>query len=264
MNKKNKRNKTLIIFTTILLIIMVIGATFAYFTSQLGNGTNTNINAITGTTDSLKFSADDKGIDISANEENFGINENNISDTTYAIANLKANNTSNVAKAKYNVYLIIDANTLKYTAKDTNIPELVMKITKPDKTELKEIPGLLYHEKSERENDVSGFDITGKIGAYVIAKGYEIEVTELDNGEKEQKWNVEVTLINLATDQNENTGKSVKGQIVITSEEKDTYKLNHINSITTESTEDSITTTLNLEKGATNKIKEYYFGKEEI
>ena len=68
--KEDKKRIKLTIMGVLTLLLTVIGATYAYFAADLGGGTNANINASTGTTDSLTFDAGDP-IRIHASLENF-------------------------------------------------------------------------------------------------------------------------------------------------------------------------------------------------
>ncbi len=282
---ENKRKSLILLILGIFVIlIVVVGATYAYFQSVNGNTTIANINATTGTIDNLTFSMDDIDVStdniednhnidkeesskivINATEENFGKNGKSLGDGIKAKAHLKANNTTNVASSKYNVFFVMEEkeNKLIYTM-DSKHPELILTVNGPN-GEIKEIDGLVYHEKDEKNpNDVSGFDITGKSGSFAIKVGEEIEVTKNDNGEKEEEWEIKVTLINLDNDQNRNTGKEVTGEVVITTDTMETYKLAHINNVSIdEKTVDSITTTLKFDEKGTAGIKEYYFAKEE-
>ena len=282
---ENKRKSLILLIVGIFVIlIVVVGATYAYFQSVNGNTTIANINATTGTIDNLTFSMDDIDVSteniednhnidkedsskivINATEENFGKNGKSLGDGIKAKAHLKANNTTNVASSKYNVFFVMEEkeNKLIYTM-DSKHPELILTVNGPN-GEIKEIDGLVYHEKDEKNpNDVSGFDITGKSGSFAIKVGEEIEVTLDDNGEKEEEWEIKVTLINLDNDQNRNTGKEVTGEVVITTDTMETYKLAHVNSIKdTSSTANSITTTMEYETGS-KEIVSYYFGIKEI
>ncbi len=286
MKEENKR-KGIIYLTVgvVTLLILVAGATYAYFQAQVGDGTSFDINATTGTTDVLSFLMSDidtstdnvidnhnrteklenEDIVINASQDNFGEKDKSLGDGVSAKAILKANNTNNTAEQKYNVFFVIDKNDLKYT-QGTEHPELILTVIGPDNEEIKTIDGLKYHEKDESNpNDVSGFDITGKTNGFAIKKGQEIKVEKTnDKHETTQEWQIKVTLVNLKVNQNENTGKEINGKVVITQEEIETYKLNHINKVNSESTEESITTTLELAEGATNKAVEYYFGIEEV
>ena len=288
MKEENKRKG--IIYLTIgvvTLLVLVAGATYAYFQAQVGDGTSFDVNATTGTTDVLSFLMSDIDIStdyivdnhnkdseneneeivINASQDNFGEKDKSLGDGVSAKAILKANNTNNTASATYNVFFVMEEseNNLIYTI-DEDHPELIMTVIGPDNREITQIDGLNYHNKDENNpNDVSGFDITGRSGAFAIKTKQEIKV-EKNNGnhQTEQEWQIKVTLVNLKENQNENTGKEITGEVVITQEDKDTYKLNHINKVSSESTEESITTTLELAEGATNKAVEYYFGIEEV
>ena len=93
MNKNNKKNLLFTVIGAITLIVVTLGATYAYFVAQSGGGANIDTNVITGTTDNLSFSFGDL-INIQANQENFGEGMGDISDNTTATAALKANNTT--------------------------------------------------------------------------------------------------------------------------------------------------------------------------
>ena len=68
----DKKGIRLAIIGVLTLLLTIIGATYAYFAADLGGGTNANINASTGTTDSLTFDAGEP-IRIHATLENFEI-----------------------------------------------------------------------------------------------------------------------------------------------------------------------------------------------
>ena len=133
-------------------MLTIIGATYAYFAADLGGGTNANINASTGTTDSLTFDAGDP-IRIHATLENFAEGMESLKGSTTAIASLKANNTTNQASDKYNIFFIIDDNDFVYSTVDGQA-ELVLKVTDPNGNEVEDITGLKKVE--------TGFDITDR------------------------------------------------------------------------------------------------------
>ena len=288
MEEKNKRKG--IIYLTIgvvTLLILVAGATYAYFQAQTGNTQSANLNTTTGTTDVLSFLMSDINVTdendphhiidehnkeegnenteivINANQDNFGKTNSSLGDGVSAKAILMANDNTKTAQATYNVYFVMDKNDLEYT-KGEEYPELILSVIDPQGKEIESIPGLKPHKKDENNpNDVDGFDITGKTKAFAIAKEYEIEVKEGEGGQKEQEWKIKVTLVNFPdTDQNENTKKEITGRVVITTgSEEGEYTLAHINTITPETTSSSIEATLDVDEG-TNGIKEYYFAIE--
>ena len=65
----------------------------------------------------------------------------------------------------------------------------------------------------------NGFDITTRTGGFLIRADYEIETTSTI----EQTWNIEVTLVNLDSDQNINMGKTLNGRFYITTDQNLKY-----------------------------------------
>ncbi len=284
-NQSQRKNLIYLIMGVLILLLIVVGATYAFFQSRLGTGQFSAANVTTGTIDNLTFSVNDidagqnnnyvidsdletsqedlTPIIITATQDNFGKTNTSLGDGVEARATLKANNTTNKAEAAYNVFFIIDNNDLKYT--DGNKPELILKVTAPGRMgEVKNIPGLKYHDADiNNPNDVSGFDITGKTGGFAITKGFKITVGENDGGQKEDVWKVEVFLINLPSDQNSNTNKTITGKVEITTgDEEGIYTIAQIKKIDPITTSTSINATLDIIAG-TNSLSEYWFAIEE-
>ena len=194
--KDNKKNIVFMAIGAITLIAVTLGTTYAYFTAQSGGGANIDTNVITGTTDNLSFSFGDE-INIYATEENFAQGMGNLSDSTTAQAILRANNTSNEATANYNIYLIIESNNFEYTTSDQT-PEILLNVTDPNGNPVENITGLVHYE--------DGFDITTRTGGFLLIPDYEISAT---TAQTIQDWNIEVTFVNLDSDQNANTNKTL-------------------------------------------------------
>ena len=187
------------------MILVVVGATYAYFTAQGGDAINTNVNVQTATTDNLSFQVG-SAISLTANQEDFGSGMGNKSGETFARATLTANNSTNNATRNYYVYLDITSNDFEYTTVDEQV-ELLLKVTDPDGTEVTTL-GNLERKTSGGE---TGFDITESTGLITIADNYEITST----GTVTQDWNIEVIFANLNSDQNANTGKSFSASLII-------------------------------------------------
>ncbi len=205
-----KKNKTVVlsIIAIATLLIVVVGATYAFFVAQGGGSSNTNVNVQTNTTDNLSFSVGD-AINITATQDNFAQGLGNQAGSTTATATLTANNATNTATRNYYLYLNITSNDFEYTV-DTNTPELILTIENPDGTELTSLSGYKYVEVG----DVSGFDITTVSDVIKIADNYEITST----GTETQTWNITVTFVNLDTDQVGNTGKTFEASLIIQAE----------------------------------------------
>ena len=246
----NKKNKILLIIATITFLSMVIGATYAFFQNQGSGSGRIDTSVITGTTDLLSFSFGDL-INIHATEENFGKNMGDLSDSTTGTAILKANNSTNEASATYNIYLIIEENDFIYTTSDGK-PEILLNVTDPNGNMVENITGLVHYE--------DGFDITTRTGGFLLVPDYQISAT--NTKETIQDWNIEVTLVNLDTDQNENTGKTLTGKLYITQDKMSSYELAEINNIESTTTYNSITVTPDVKVGS-GSIDKYYYGIEE-
>ncbi len=204
-----KKVLTLSFLGVITLIILVIGATYAYFAAQGGGTENINVNANTATTDNLSFQVGEP-ISLTANQEDFGSGMGNKSGSTYARAILTANNATNNATRNYYIYLNITNNNFEYTTADEQA-EILLKVTAPDDIEVTNIPELTQKTSGSGDNEVTGFDITTQTGLITIADNYEI----VSNGTVAQEWLVEITFVNLNNDQNANTGKSFSASLII-------------------------------------------------
>ena len=213
MEKTNEKKVLLLSFLGVItLILVVVGATYAYFTAQGGTSVNTNVNVQTSTTDNLSFQVGE-AISLTANQEDFGSGMGNKSGSTYARATLTANNATNNATRNYYVYLNITSNDFEYTTVDEQ-GEILLKVIDPDGTEVTSIPGLTRKTSGTGDNQVTGFDITESQGLITIANNYEITST----GTATQEWQVEVIFVNLDSDQNANTGKTFNAILTIQEE----------------------------------------------
>ena len=207
MNEEKKRT-VLLIISVVTLMIFAVGVTYAYFRTQGGGATQTDINVKTATTDSLVFST---GSDIffTADQTSFGKGKGNKMGSSFAKVVLTANNSTNSATANYYVYLNITENSFKYTTSNKTA-ELILSITDKDGNEIKNLEGVSY----VTIGGVSGYDITNKEGLVKIANNHEIVST----GTKEEDWNITITLVNLDSDQTANAGATFKAKINIQKE----------------------------------------------
>ncbi|MDE6284599.1 MAG: fibronectin type III domain-containing protein [Bacilli bacterium] len=126
----------------------------------------------------------------------------------------------------------------------------MIRVIDPKNNEVATIEGLKKVE--------NGFDVTTRVGSFLIAADYEIETTSTTK----QDWKLEVELVNLDSDQNINMGKALNGSFYITTEQVATYELATINSIAATATYNSIEAELNYKNG-TADISKYYFTIEE-
>ncbi len=203
MSKKTRN--ILIVLYVLAFFITCIGATLAYFTVIKVSTVSpeTDINSATMT--SIIFDAG-RPIALYANELNFAEGMNNLSGETFASSTLKIGSVEESATFYYNLSIEFFENTLLYSSyKQT--PEVLLTLHDPSGNEIKSLEGLNY----VTVDDVSGFDVTGKTGKYLVASNYEITTTS----EITQKWNVKLTFVNLETSQDINKGKGLNGVMKI-------------------------------------------------
>ena len=253
MEDKNKRKSIIYLTIGVLtLIALVVGATYAFFQAQNKNGASFNTNVTAGTTDNLTFSINDldvkadkitdddgnNGIVINATQQNFKSGANSIGDGVIGKAILIANDSSKEASYKYYVYVNIINNDLEYTSYkneggnvklaplDDNdkttytkpVPELVMTIRKNGQPYTDPIDGINQTTITIKDGEVIGYDIT-EVRRNILIEEATIEVMEgTKDLRTEDEWEISIILKNLETDQQLNTDKEVKGEVLIQSE----------------------------------------------
>ena len=232
--KNRKKEITLLVIAILVIVSMIAGATYAFFKAQTGPAANFDINATTSTTDNLTFSTEDE-IVLNVTAENLKKSGSDLSDTAIARARLIANNSSNSATAYYNVYLLIEENEMEYSSyTKEGQPNLeFMNKEEKEKANLEGYIGVPELVLSVKKNDGEykiikrltptdgGYDITEADGLYAIGENEKITTTS----DVTDTWEVKVTFKNLNYNQQLNTGRSLKGKIIITAE-KLLYEIN--------------------------------------
>ena len=210
---EKKKVKLFSAIALVALAMLVVGATYAYFQSQYGASSNANVKVTTYTTDMLTFETG-SNISITAGQDDFASGKGNKTGQTFARATLQANNKTNTATGKYNVYLNIENNTFTYT--NTGTPELLLQvINKTTGTPITSITGLVYKTVTDGKNtSISGFDITNKSGLITILNNKEISASP----KTIEEYTITITFINHNYDQNINTGKTFNGKVIIQKE----------------------------------------------
>lgn len=204
------KKKVLLVITVIFFVVLVIGATYAYFQSDTSDSKSTDVKITTNTSDTLSFSVG-SSLQFSADQFTFTEGGKNASDTTTATALLTANNKTNSATEHYYIYLNIEFNNFEY-CKDSTKPELLLTITSPDGESVTSINGLEYKTVSNGAGDsISGFDVTTKNGLVTLVNNKEISTTS----RKSEEWKFEITFVNYDFIQVNNEGKSFVGKIII-------------------------------------------------
>ena len=253
---KNKKAIILSVIAAIILLSLIIGATYAYFQASGGDGTSANLRVTTYTTDIITFEVG-SNINIETNATLFSQGKGNASGTTFARATLTANNKTNSATENYNLFLNISDNTFLYSV-DTNTPELILTIKDKSNNEVTSIEGLTYKTVTDgKGTTIKGFDITNKNGLLTL---FNKDITTTSTTVEE--WNVTVTFVNYNKDQTKNAGKKFDAQLIISKDNFSDYTPNTINTLSASKSGNNLTVNLNLENGS-NPIDKYYYAIEE-
>ena len=200
---KNKKLWLTIGVYVITFVVMIMGATFAYF-SNIKTSIVTGVNDVnSGTMEILSFKSEGPLV-IEAQEFNFGFGMDSLSSNSVTTAELRAG--SEKVTHHYNIKLVIDSNDFVYSISENNA-ELLLKITDPEGNEVTQMDGLVH----KTINDDSGFDITNKQGSYDVIENYEISTDDIVT----QKWISELVFVNYLDKQDDNQGKTLIGRLVI-------------------------------------------------
>ncbi len=198
-----------------LLLIFVVSTTFAFFAPQAGGTTSTNATVTSNTTDLLTFSIN-RDISFTVTQALFAQNGENQSGDATATATLTPNNKTGAATMNYYLYLNLQSNPTVYSEANTNEdPELMLQVFDGN-NQLVALTGL-GTEKTIK--GVTGYDITGVSGLKTLLDSHAISAS--NNTATIENWRIVITLINLDVNQNDNTGKTISAEIIISKEEVD-------------------------------------------
>ena len=210
----SKKVKIISIVSIVALAAILVGATYAYFQAQTGEGAQTDIKINANTVDTFNFAIGNP-LSINLNQENFASGKGNQTGSTYAKAILTANNKTNTATEHYYLYLNISNNTFLYTQNE-NTPELLLTITDASDNAVTDITSLTYKKVTDgKGTSISGYDITNKSGVITLFNNKEITASPT----KTDEWNITVTLVNYDKDQSKNAGKNFSAKLMIQKEE---------------------------------------------
>ena len=207
-NRKNTILLTVIAVAT--LLVAVVGATFAYFTAQGGTSANTNVNVQTAQTSNGSFTINGS-ISINANQENFYQGAGNQTSTATAKVEYTASSTA-ASDFCYTVGLQVTANNFEYTTEEST-PELTFTARKSANAANLDSATTLIDAQDITTTTAS---TTIKVPTSVGGGEYNHQISATQGQTITDQWDFTVTLVNLSSDQNENTGKTMTGQIVFT------------------------------------------------
>ena len=208
---ENKKQAIILsVVASIALLVLIVGATYAYFQASGGTGTSANLKVTTYTTDVFNFEVGND-ISIYADATSFASGKGNAVGSTFAKAILTANNKTNTSTMNYYLYLNISNNTFTYTQNEST-PELLLTITDANGNAVTDITSLTYKKVTDGKGaSISGYDITNKSGVITLFNNKEI----IASPTKTDEWNITVTLVNYDKDQSNNMGKSFNAKLMI-------------------------------------------------
>ena len=211
---ENKKQAIILsIVASIALLVLIVGATYAYFQASGGTGTNADVKVTTYTTDVFNFEVGND-ISIYADATSFASGKGNAVGSTFAKAILSANNKTNTATEHYYLYVNISNNTFTYTQNEST-PELLLTITDASGNAVTDITSLAYKTVTDGKGaSISGYDITNKSGVITLFNNKEI----IASPTKTDEWNITVTLVNYDKDQSNNMGKKFNAKLMIQKE----------------------------------------------
>ncbi len=212
---ENNKNKIMTLLGIVAILITVIGLSYAFFAPQQGGTTSTNATVTSNTTDLLTFSIN-RDISFTVTQNDFLENGENQSGDATATARLTPNNKTGAATMNYYLYLNLQSNPTVYSEANTNeLPELMLQVFDMS-NQLVALTGL---GNQITVKGVTGYDITGVTGLKTLLDNQEISA--MDNIGMVDAWRVVITLINHDFNQNDNTGKTIEAEIIISKEEVD-------------------------------------------
>lgn len=233
MTKENIRKVILaILFVLILVVIALFIGRYTY--SYLGPAPTdelTGTGEVTPSGDTIIFS---KGNDLSlsASTDNFHTGSGNLTDTTNPQVRLIASSDTNNASTTYFAGIRIYENTYKYSTTN-NTAELILSVYDENGTLLEASSDTLSFVTV---GDVSGFDITGKTGAFNIAIDHLISTNSSTNGTT-HTWTFTLTFVNLETDQSINETATLDMEVVL---QKDRIEMPSIEEICSDESNSSL------------------------
>ena len=206
-NRKNTILLTVIAVAT--LLVAVVGATFAYFTAQGGTSAQTPVNVQTAQTSNGSFVTNGQ-ISINATQENFYQGAGNQTSTATANVTYTASSTA-ASDFCYTVGLQVTANNFVYTTAPTNTPELTFTARKnANASDMTSATTLIDAQDITTTTASTTIQVPTSVGG----GEYNHQISATQGQKITDQWDFTVTLVNLESDQNANTGKTMTGQIV--------------------------------------------------
>ncbi len=220
MQKINKRTVTLgIIFLLILVVVaLLIGNfTFSFLGADIGDDV-VNQGETTASGDTIIFTSGNT-LSLHATTDNFNATSGNLTDTTNPSARLIASSKTNEAASTYYAGVRINENTYTYSSGTTADVILTVKDESGENITTSSDNNLTYVTVTDASGaSISGFDITGKTGAFNIVAEHPISTTSSTIGTT-QTWTFTITFVNYTYDQSINENATLDMEVILQKDE---------------------------------------------
>ena len=220
MQKINKRTVTLgIIFLLILVVVaLLIGNfTFSFLGADIGDDV-VNQGETTASGDTIIFTSGNI-LSLHATTDNFNATSGNLTDTTNPSARLIASSKTNEAASTYYAGVRINENTYTYSSGTTADVILTVKDESGENITTSSDNSLSYVTVTDASGaSISGFDITGKTGAFNIVAEHPISTTSSTTGTT-QTWTFTITFVNYTYDQSINENATLDMEVILQKDE---------------------------------------------
>ena len=220
MQKINKRTVTLgIIFLLILVVValLISNFTFSFLGADIGDDV-VNQGETTASGDTIIFTSGNT-LSLHATTDNFNATSGNLTDTTNPSARLIASSKTNEAASTYYAGVRINENTYTYSSGTTADVILTVKDESGENITTSSDNSLSYVTVTDASGaSISGFDITGKTGAFNIVAEHPISTTSSTTGTT-QTWTFTITFVNYTYDQSINENATLDMEVILQKDE---------------------------------------------
>ena len=220
MQKVNARTVTLtILFLLILVVVALLIGNFttAYLGADVGEDVTTQ-GETTASGDTIIFTSGNT-LSLHATTDNFNASSGNLTDTTNPSARLIASSRTNEANATYYAGIRINANTFTYSSGTTADVILTVRDETGALVTTSDDNNLTYVTVTDASGtQISGFDITGKTGAFNISIEHPISTTSSTSGTA-HTWTFTLTFVNYTYDQSINENATLDMEVILQKDE---------------------------------------------
>ncbi len=215
--------KNIILLIVLILSIVILTVSFAYFAVSVAAPANTDVILKTDKNQVLSFT-DGEPLSLNPSQFNFVENGDDLITSSTSKVNLKSKKEGESASDTYNVYFQILENSFVYT-QEGDVPEVLLKIYDIDGNEMIDLYGPNYVTSTDEitGNVVSGYDITTYQGIIKIKEDQSINTTSTDPGVT-QEWKIELIYLNLPGNQSLNVQNKFNAELTFQKEYIDITK----------------------------------------